>query len=85
MFRTGEFAGVGCLDIWSSSSSLPLGNAIGVDNPEPNSSSSMPNRRGLLQFLVVGTADDGADIVDEPEEVEEDEMVDATRFPLDEA
>jgi hypothetical protein len=45
----------------------------------------MPNRRGLLQFLVVGTADDGADIVDEPEEVEEDEMVDATRFPLDEA
>jgi len=84
MLRTGEFAGVGCLDIWSSSSSLPIGIATGVDNPEP-SSSSMPNRRGLLQLLVVGITDDGAEIVDEPEEVEEVEIVDATRLPLDEA
>jgi len=78
MLRIGEFAGVGCLDIWSCSSALPLDTAMGVDSPEPNSSSSMATRSGLL--LSAGTAVEAADTVDEPEEVEEDGALETARF-----
>jgi len=81
MVDTGEFEGVGCLDLCNCSSSVPLGIGmdIGVDNAGPGSQLSVDTRSGLL--LWVGTAVDAAETVDEPEEVDEFEAGDTIRFP----
>jgi len=50
MLETGEFAGVGCLDLCNCSSSVPLGIGIdiGVDTVGSESKLSVDIRKGLL-------------------------------------
>ena len=80
VLEVGELAGVGCLDLCNCSSVLlGMGMDIGVDDSDSRSNLSVDIRKGLLP--CIGTTVDATEAVEEPEEVDEFEAAETSRFP----